>query len=136
MIESSAARQHSVRALAFGGASAALVGSVIALFAIDGGSGAYSVVYRVTGAGNAETISFITDGVARPPVSAQQHADVELPWEKRFTLPYGDLGFVSVAAQGDGGSTITVRIEVDDRLVRQTIATGDDVAVATADLAR
>ncbi|SFB07270.1 hypothetical protein SAMN05216266_104181 [Amycolatopsis marina] len=139
MIESPAARQarkpHPAQMFSIGGVAAALVASVIALFATSTATGEYSIVYRVTGSGTAETISYITDGIARPPVSGRQHADVELPWEKHFTLPRNDLGFVSVTAQGDGRGELTVRIEVDELLIKEVTAAGRDRAVATADLA-
>ncbi|WP_116044162.1 hypothetical protein [Amycolatopsis palatopharyngis] len=143
MIESpgpgQAPKRSLIRGISLGGVGAALVTSVIALFVTsadaDADAAEYSIVYRVTGSGTAETVSYITDGIARPPISGRQHVDVELPWETRFSLPHGDLGFVSLTAEGDGSGAITVLIEVDERLIKEATATGRDRAVVTIDLA-
>lgn len=92
----------------------------------------HTVVYKVTGKGNASSITYVTDGMT----SMNQESSVKLPWQKTITLPTDQgLQMVSIIAQGSSqSSTVDVEIDVDGKVVKQAHATGYGVASANGNI--
>ncbi|GLZ36203.1 hypothetical protein Lesp02_83900 [Lentzea sp. NBRC 105346] len=80
------------------------------------------VVYEVTGAGQALSITYITDGKA----SQQQAGNVKLPWHQELELPAGEaFQMVSLVVQaGDGTPEISAKVTVDGKLVKEGKSSG------------
>lgn len=80
------------------------------------------VVYEVTGAGKAQSITYVTDGMT----STQQEQNVALPWTKTIELPAGKaLQMVSLFAQaGEGTPEISAKITADGKLVKDGKSSG------------
>lgn len=85
------------------------------------------VVYEVTGAGSANSITYTTDGMT----STEQVGQVPLPWSKTIELPVGEaLQMVSVLAQaGDGTPEISAKITVDGKVVKEGKSSGQFAVV-------
>ncbi|SDG33321.1 membrane protein [Lentzea fradiae] len=81
-----------------------------------------TVVYEVTGAGQAMSITYTTDGMT----STQQEGDVQLPWSKTIELPTGEaLQMVSMIVQaGQGTTEIAGKITVDGTVVKEGKSSG------------
>ncbi|KJK39475.1 hypothetical protein UK23_40735 [Lentzea aerocolonigenes] len=86
-----------------------------------------TVVYEVSGAGTANSITYVTDGMT----STQQEGDVQLPWSKTFELPTGEaLQMVSIFAQaGKGTPEISAKITVDGKVVKDGKSSGQYAVV-------
>lgn len=86
-----------------------------------------TVVYEVTGAGQAMSITYTTDGTT----STEQVGQVKLPWSKTLELPAGEaFQMVSIFAQaGDGTPEITVKITVDGKVVKDGKSSGQYAVV-------
>ena len=86
-----------------------------------------TVVYEVTGAGAANSITYVTDGMT----STQQEGNVKLPWSKTFELPAGEaLQMVSIFAQaGNGTPEIAAKITVDGKVVKEGKSSGQFAVV-------
>ncbi|MEU7475817.1 MmpS family transport accessory protein [Lentzea sp. NPDC042327] len=87
-----------------------------------------TVIYEITGAGQASSITYTTDGLT----STQQEGDVNLPWSKTIELPAGEaLQMVSMIAQaGQGTPEIAAKITVDGKVVKEGKSTGQYAVVS------
>ncbi|MEV8443241.1 MmpS family transport accessory protein [Actinosynnema sp. NPDC051121] len=85
------------------------------------------VVYEVTGAGTASSITYTTDGMT----STEQAGDAPLPWSKTIELPTGEaIQMVSIFAQaGAGTPEITAKITVDGVVVKEGKSSGQYAVV-------
>lgn len=90
-------------------------------------AGKKTVVYEVAGAGTANSITYVTDGMT----STQQEGDVKLPWSKTIELPTGEaLQMVSIFAQaGAGTPEISAKITVDGEVVKDGKSSGQYAVV-------
>ncbi|WP_394618221.1 MmpS family transport accessory protein [Lentzea sp. JNUCC 0626] len=86
-----------------------------------------TVVYEVSGAGTANSITYTTDGMT----STQQEGDVKLPWSKTLELPTGEaFQMVTIFAQaGEGTPEITAKITVDGKVVKEGKSSGQYAVV-------
>lgn len=81
-----------------------------------------TVVYEVTGAGQANSITYVVDGLT----STEQVGQVPLPWSKTIELKAGEaFQMVSIFAQaGQGTPEITAKITVDGKVVKDGKSSG------------
>ena len=86
-----------------------------------------TVVYEVTGAGTANSITYTTDGMT----SSEQVGDAPLPWTKTLELPAGEaIQMVSILAQaGEGTPEIAAKITVDGKVVKEGKSSGQYAVV-------
>ncbi|HWO59593.1 MAG TPA: MmpS family transport accessory protein [Umezawaea sp.] len=86
-----------------------------------------TVVYEVTGAGTANSITYTTDGMT----SSEQVGDAPLPWTKTLELPAGEaFQMVSILAQaGEGTPEIAAKITVDGKVVKEGKSSGQYAVV-------
>lgn len=90
------------------------------------------VVYEVTGAGKATSITYNSDGVA----STEQLQNVQLPWTKTIEMTKGKAFAATVLAQaGDGTTEIVAKITANGKVLKDAKSSGQyAVANATAEL--
>ncbi|MDA3646699.1 DUF4190 domain-containing protein [Saccharopolyspora indica] len=79
-----------------------------------------TVLYEVTGSGEALNITYTTDGLA----STEQQQNAKLPFSKEIALPREAFQIFSVSAQNAGSGTITCRITVDGKVIKEASSNG------------
>jgi hypothetical protein len=88
------------------------------------------LVYEVTGAGTANNISYIADGVA----STEQVTDVKLPWSKTIELDKSKAFSASLVAQaGAGTPEISAKITANGKPLKDGKSTGQYSVVTVAE---
>ncbi|MER5390629.1 MmpS family transport accessory protein [Saccharopolyspora sp. NPDC002686] len=79
-----------------------------------------TVVYEVTGSGKALNITYTTDGMT----SVEQQQDAALPFTKEISLPPEAFQMFSVSAQNAGNGTISCKITVDGKVLKEASSNG------------
>lgn len=79
-----------------------------------------TVLYEVTGSGEALNVTYTTDGLA----STEQQQNAKLPFSKEITLPSEAFQIFSVSAQNAGSGTISCRITVDGKVIKEASSNG------------
>lgn len=84
------------------------------------------LVYEVTGAGAANNISYIADGVA----STEQVTDAKLPWTKTIELDKSKAFSASLVAQaGAGTPEIAAKITANGKVIKEGKSAGQYAVV-------
>ncbi|MGH8887673.1 MAG: MmpS family transport accessory protein [Egibacteraceae bacterium] len=89
-------------------------------------SGPHTIVYEVIGAEKAGNITYAAGGGG-----IAQDNGVVLPWRKELQVD-GPLSLAQVSAQNAGGGTITCRITVDGKVVKELSSQGEYAVVSCA----
>lgn len=79
-----------------------------------------TVVYEVTGSGKALSITYTTDGMT----SMEQQQNAALPFSKEISMPAEAFQVFSVSAQNSGSGTISCKITVDGKVLKEASSNG------------
>lgn len=86
----------------------------------DGNTATRTVLYEVTGSDKALNVTYTTDGMA----STEQQQNANLPFKKEISIPRQPFQVFSLSAQNAGSGTITCKITVDGKVIKEASSGG------------